>query len=247
MDTTTALLAAAFFTAAILYAAVGHAGASGYLAAMALASVAPAEMKPTALALNVVVATIATVRFTRAGLFSWRLFWPFALTSVPLAFVGGMLTLPGGIYRPIVGAVLLYSAARLLWNSRSEAAAARDLGRLRLPLSLLAGAGIGLLSGLTGVGGGIFLSPLLLLTRMTDPRHASGVAAPFILVNSIAALAGHPAGLANISASFPLFVVCVAVGGWLGATHGSRRLAGPAILRVLAAVLAIAGVKMLLS
>ena len=105
MDASIALLAVVFFAAALLYAAVGHAGASGYLAAMALAGIAPAEMRPTALALNIVVATIATVRFTRAGLFTWRHFWPFALTSVPLAFVGGMVTLPGHVYRPILSAV----------------------------------------------------------------------------------------------------------------------------------------------
>ena len=152
MDASIALLAMAFFAAALLYAAVGHAGASGYLAAMALAGIAPAEMRPTALALNIVVATIATVRFTRAGLFTWRHFWPFALTSIPLAFVGGMVTLPGHVYRPILSAVLIYSALRLLWESRNEAALACETRRVPLALALLIGAAIGLLSGLTGVG-----------------------------------------------------------------------------------------------
>ena len=155
------LLAVAFLVVAVLYSSVGHAGASGYLAAMALASVAPATMRPTALVLKLAVGTIALLRFSKAGYFSWSLLWPFALGSVPLAFVGAALTLPGHWYKVLVGVVLLVSAVRLTWEPS---------GPTRIPhpapswVAILCGAGIGLLSGLTGTGGGIFLSPLLLLT-----------------------------------------------------------------------------------
>src|SRR5437588_3680445 len=157
----TITLAALIFIVALLYATVGHAGASGYLAAMALFSISPLVMKPTALVLNVLVAIIGTVRFYRAGFFSWRTFWPFIITSIPASFIGGALTLPVPIYKSIVGIVLVYSAVRLFLG-----ATAADRKRTQPPPimpALLIGLAIGLLSGLTGVGGGIFLSPVLLL------------------------------------------------------------------------------------
>ena len=166
-------LAGLVFAAAALYASVGHGGASGYLAAMALIGVAPEAMRPAALALNVLVAGIGTVTFYRAGQFSWAHLWPFAALSVPAAFVGGAVSLPVGLYRPVVGAVLLYAAVRLLRQSKGTG----DTRPLPMGVALAAGAVIGLLSGLVGVGGGIFLSPLLVLTRWVDVRTASGVAA----------------------------------------------------------------------
>ena len=150
-------LALCVFVVALLYSSVGHAGASGYLAVMSLFAIAPEVMKPTALALNILVATIGSVQFFRAGHFSWRLFWPFALLAVPLAFVGGAVALPASTFKVLVGAVLLFSAVRLVFEPREEAAA-------RLPsLSVALGTGgaLGLLAGLTGTGGGIFLTPLL--------------------------------------------------------------------------------------
>jgi hypothetical protein len=157
------------FAAALLYSSVGHGGASGYLAAMALVGLAPGIMKPAALSLNVLVALIATVRFYRAGGFSWAIFIQFAVTSIPFAFLGGRLSLPGALYRSVIGLVLLFAAFQLfLYTKRT--------GDIQIrPLPILAagfwGAGIGLLSGLTGVGGGIFLSPLLLF--MGWAAHAS--------------------------------------------------------------------------
>jgi len=153
------LLAALIFVAALLYSAVGHGGASGYLAAMALADISPLVMKPTALALNILVALIATTKYCRAGAFSWHLFWPLALASVPFAYLGGVLTLPGYLYKPLVGAVLIYAAWRSFHTAHHPAQA---VPRPHLSLLMLAGAVLGFLSGLTGVGGGIFLSPLLL-------------------------------------------------------------------------------------
>lgn len=237
-------LTALIFAAALLYSLVGHAGASGYLAAMALFGLAPTAMKPTALVLNILVASIATAKFAKAGLFSWRILWPFALTSIPMAMLGGSLKLHDTTYKQIVGVVLLYSAVRLLLKPRlvTEAEAKPP----RLEIALLTGAGMGLLSGLVGVGGGIFLSPLLLLMKWEETRRASGVAAAFILVNSIAGLLGHLASVRNVPAEIPYWLIAAGVGGWIGAELGSRKLDQLAIRRVLAVVLLVAGVKMLL-
>jgi uncharacterized protein len=242
-STTVFALAALILVAALLYASVGHGGGSGYLAAMALFSMAPEAMKPTALTLNILVSTIGTVTFYRAGYFSWQLFWPFALASIPLAFVGGSVALPGAIYQPIVGLVLLFAAYRL-WQSRKEVMPA--LKKLPYWLALTLGAAIGLLSGLVGVGGGIFLSPLLVIAGWANARRASAVVAPFILVNSLSGLLGHVASVAYLPSALPLWAAAAVMGGWLGAGYGSRHLAGPRLRQVLAIVLVIAGLKLLL-
>jgi len=230
---------------AALYSSVGHAGASGYLAVLALAGVAPFVMKPTALTLNILVALVATARFYRAGYFSWRVLLPFALSSIPFAFLGGWLKLPGAVYTKVVGLVLLFAAYRL-W--RHAAAAAESESRpVPLPAAVALGAGIGLLSGITGVGGGIFLSPILLLAGWAETRQASGVAAAFILVNSAAGLAGHLASVRYLPDSIYLWGLAAVVGGLLGTELGRRRLATATLRRVLSAVLVIAGLKMLLA
>jgi uncharacterized membrane protein YfcA len=240
-----ALLAAGMLLAAFVYASVGHGGASAYIAAMALAGVAPAEMRPIALVLNIVVSAIATFKFYRAGHFRWQLFWPFALVSIPAAYAGGAITLPGHVYKAIVGVVLVYAAWQL-WRS---ARAGDEMGEVREPplvLAMVIGGALGLLSGLTGVGGGIFLSPLLLILGWAGTKQTSAVAAPFILVNSIAGLAG---AFMVKSISLPshvwILIVAVLVGGWLGAEYGSRRFTNPLIRRMLAVVLAVAGAKMI--
>ncbi len=238
-------LAGLIFGAAMLYSSVGHAGASGYLAAMALFGLAPATMRPTALALNIVVATIATIKFYRAGCFSWSLFWPFALGSVPFAFIGGGLVLPSSAYKIVVGLVLFYAAYRLFLSTRSAAAPAASRP-FSVPLAVVSGMAIGLLSGLTGVGGGIFLTPLLLFLGWAEPRQAAGVTAMFILVNSIAGLLGNPAGLAAVPSAIVFWAPAAAIGGWIGSEYGSRRLGNRTLRRLLAVVLVIAGIKMLL-
>lgn len=212
---------------------------------MALMGVAPAVMRPTALALNVAVSAVATARFARAGRFSWPLFWPFAVTSVPAAWLGGRITLPTTHYRTLVGLVLLYAAVQLFL--RADSLAREGTRPLPIPLALLLGALLGLLSGLTGVGGGIFLSPLLLLAGWAGTRESAGVAAPFILVNSIAGLLGNPASLARVSDSLVWWLPAALLGGWLGAGFGSRRLAIPWLRRLLALVLVVAGAKLLLA
>lgn len=240
-----ATLALLIFGAALLYSTVGHGGASGYLAAMALVGIAPAVMRPTALALNVAVAGIASVKFLRAGCFAWPLFWPFALASVPAAYVGGRLALPTDVYKAAVGLVLLFAAARMFRTA--GAPSAPSPAPPPRWLALLLGALIGLLSGLTGVGGGIFLSPLLLFMGWAETRTASGVAALFIVVNSAAGLAGNPASLRDLAPSLWLWAPAAIAGGVLGAEHGSRRLATPVLRRWLAAVLVVAGAKLVLA
>jgi uncharacterized protein len=240
-----AALAAGMLVAAFAYASVGHGGASAYIAAMALAGIAPAEMRPIALSLNLLVSAMATYKFKRAGYFRWRLFWPFAVVSVPLAFLGGAITLPGHWYKILVGVVLIYAAWQL-WRSARAGEEMREVREPPLALAMAVGAVLGFLSGLTGVGGGIFLSPLLLLTGWAGTKQTSAVAAPFILVNSIAGLAGgFTVQAASLPAQIWVLAVAVLIGGWLGAEYGSRRFTNPFIRRLLAVVLAVAGAKML--
>ena len=238
------VLAVLFFLAAVLYSSVGHAGASGYLAAMGLVGVPAEVMKPTALVMNICVATIATLRFQRSGHFAWSIFWPFALGSIPLAFIGGALQLPGSLYKQLVGSVLLLSAAHLLrTNPPGAALALRPVPR---SAGILWGGVIGMLAGLTGTGGGIFLSPLLLFMGWGETRQTAGVSAAFILANSVAGLAGNLASVQALPAAMPWWAATAGAGGLVGATLGSRYLAATTLRRLLAVVLVVAGVKLLL-
>lgn len=228
--------------AAMLYASVGHAGASGYLAVMALLGVAPATMRPAALVLNVVVVLIGTTTFARAGHLRWSLLWPLLVGSIPAAYLGGSLALPGTWYRAIVGGVLLTSAVRLLVIlHRPDAPAMVEPPRLaRIGL----GAVLGFLSGLTGVGGGIFLSPTLLMLRWADLRTTAATSAAFILANSVAGLAGQGVALSALPAWLLAWVPAVVLGGMLGARAGATQLGAETLRRLLAAVLVVAGIKL---
>ena len=236
------LLAAWMFLGAALYTSVGHAGASAYIALMAIFGIAPAVMRPTALALIVLVASFTSFRYMRAGLFRWRTVWPFLLGAIPFAFLGGAVQLPGAYYRPLVGVVLLIGGARLLWPS--------DLTTNREPrdppiwAGAVCGIGTGFLSGLTGTGGGIFLSPLLLFVGWSATKPASGVAAVFILCNSIAGLLGNVAIVKALPPDLPTYAAAVALGAVLGTTLGIR-WSTPVILKALGAVLIIAGLKLI--
>jgi hypothetical protein len=234
------LLAVIFFLIATLYGAVGLGGGSGYLAVMGLAGVPPEIMRPTALTLNILVASIGTWKYVRAGFFSARLFWPIAAASIPFAFLGGRLTLPGEFYRPIVGVVLLYAAFRLWRSAVSQESSPQVKPTLPIWIALIAGAVIGLISGLVGMGGGILLGPLLLLTGWADTRQAMGITAAFVLVNSLAGLAGRLSSVPELPPSILLWLLVVGIGGWLGAEYGSKRL-DPLLLRRLLALVLFAG------
>ena len=239
------LLGLLFFAAALLYSSVGHGGGSGYLAAMALLGMPPAMMRPTALVMNIGVAAISLYKFARAGGFKWRLFLPFALTSVPMAFVGGRVQLPVTWFGMLLGIVLLFSAVRLFTETlQRDGAAGAVRGPPPVPVALLVGAGIGLLSGLTGVGGGIFLSPLVVLMGWGTVRDSAAPTAAFILVNSASGLIGLLTRQPALPEALPFWVVAVLVGGLIGATLGSRRLGNTGLRRALAAVLLVAGAKM---
>lgn len=240
----TLIIAILFFVGAALYAAVGHGGASSYLAVMGLFSFSPAVMKPTALALNILVAAVATIKFYRAGLFRWELFWPFAVASIPAAFVGGATQLPSRWYKVLVGVVLLYAA---IWMFRSSLKPITREPKQPPPwAAILSGLVIGFLSGLTGVGGGIFLSPLLLYKGWSETRATSAVAAPFILVNSISGLLGHLSGVSQLPATIPVWGAAALIGGWIGASYGSKRAPTPVLRQLLSLVLIVAGVKLVL-
>ncbi|MCC5835833.1 MAG: sulfite exporter TauE/SafE family protein [Opitutales bacterium] len=231
------------FLIAALYGAVGHGGASGYLAIMALAATPALVMKPTALSLNIAVSLVGTLLFFRAGHFAWRLFWPFAVASIPLAYLGGGTAVTPQTFNILLAVALSFAALRLLWNpSDSE-----SLKQPALWAVLLLGASIGWFSGLIGVGGGIFLTPLLLIFRWADAKTAAAVSAPFIFVNSAAGLIGNRAHWQELPEVLPLLAVTVVAGGFLGARWGSGRALNHQLKLALALVLAIASAKLLLS
>lgn len=244
---TLALIAAALLFVAIVYASVGHGGASGYLAVLALAGEPPDTIRPTALSLNVIVSTVALLRFAGRGHFRWRLFWPFAVTAVPCAFLAGWRwSLDEGAYRIAIAAVLLFAAWRLATASKTE----RDAhAPAPLAAALPIGAAIGLVSGLIGVGGGIFLSPILILCGWASAREAAAASAAFILVSSLAGIAGLVAqfGALNVrSPDIALFALAVLIGGVVGSTIGASRAPQTMLRRILAFVLLFAAIKLVL-
>jgi len=236
-----AVLLALIFGAAVLYSSVGHGGASGYLAAMALMGLSPVLMKPAALGMNVAVAGLVLTRLARAGHFDWKLFAPFALGSIPLALVGGAYTLHDSAYRILVGVALLIAAGRLFSASHDTP----PHGRPPVAVAIAIGAALGLLSGLTGVGGGIFLSPVLLFLGWTSMRSNAAIAAAFILVNSIAGLTGYAVAGNPWPTHLAWYVVTAAIGGLVGSELAVRRLAPVRLKKLLGVVLVIAGAKMI--
>lgn len=242
-NTSLALLLAGIGLIAFLYSSVGHAGASGYIAVMTLCGFAPATIRPVALTLNILVAVIGSVQFWRAGHFNWQLFWPFALLSIPAAALGGYVQLPATALRLSLGLVLLLSAARLFFRKVDPL----KITRPTLPSAFAVGGIIGLLSGLTGTGGGIFLTPLLLFTHWARMREASAASAAFILVNSVSGLLGYFAGRHSAppwQLTFYLALVAT-IFGFLGSYFGSRRFPVRVISVLLASVLLIAGTKLI--
>jgi len=226
---------------AFLYSTVGHAGASGYIAMMTLWGIAPTTIRPTALVLNILVASIGAFQFWRAGHFNWKLFWPFALFSIPAAYFGGYLQPSASVLRILIGVVLLFSAVRLVLR-RSDPPETFAPSR---PTSISVGAGLGFLSGLTGTGGGIFLTPLLLFCRWAHIRQAAAVSALFIWVNSVAGLVGYFTRVHSVPSLGLTLALAAIIGGIVGSHLGSRRFAVRVISLFLATVLLIAGTKLI--
>jgi len=225
---------------AFLYSSVGHAGASGYIATMTLFGLAPAVIRPTALVLNILVASIGAFQFWRAGYFSWKLFWPFALLSIPAAYVGGYLQPSAAVLRILIGIVLVFSG-RLLFRRTDP----RQTFTPSRPMAISVGAGLGFLAGLTGTGGGIFLTPLLLFCQWAHIRQAAAVSALFIWVNSIAGLVGYFTKVHSIPSLGLILSAAAIIGGAIGSHLGSRRFAVRVISVCLATVLLIAGIKLI--
>ena len=241
------LLALLFFAVAVLYSSVGHAGASGYIAAMALLGFAPEQMRPTALALNLLVGGIGLFRFWRGGHVRWRNVLPFVLTSAPAAFFAAQVKLPADSYSLLLGLVLLVAAAGVFRSaSRAESDDIESIGR-RVPWlpGLLIGATIGVLSGLTGTGGAIFLTPLLLFARWMPTREASGTSVAFVWINSLTGLAGLLHASGTLPQALPMWLVAVALGAVLGTQLGLRWMPVKALRHALGVVLVIAALKLL--
>ncbi|MGB8816486.1 MAG: sulfite exporter TauE/SafE family protein [Rhizobiaceae bacterium] len=241
-ETLDILLALCLMGGAVLFTSVGHGGASAYIALMALFGLETAVIRPTALVLNILVTSFSSFRYVRAGLFDWRTLWPVLLGAVPFAFLGGSIVLPGHLYKPLVGAVLLFSAFRLFWPDMISKLPSIHV--IPVWAGVLCGTLIGLLAGLTGTGGGIFLSPLLIFTGWSDIRKASGITSVFILCNSIAGLAGNYSSVGAIGHQTWLFAAAVLAGAVAGTHLGISTFAKQGILKALGAVLLVAAAKL---
>jgi uncharacterized membrane protein YfcA len=230
------------FLVSFLYSSVGHGGASGYLALMAIFSVTPDVMKPTALLLNLFVSLTSFIQFYRGKHFNWKIILPFAITSVPMAYVGGLISVDDNIYKKILGILLIIPIARFLFFANIKV---EEIRRSSFVLSLLIGAAIGFLSGLIGIGGGIILSPILLLLKWSDMKQTAAISALFIFVNSAAGLAGQLKNGINFSPDMYAYVAVAFVGGICGAYFGSLKLNQNFLKYLLAVVLIIASYKLL--
>ena len=234
-------LYALLFIIAMLYASVGHGGASGYLALMAWFSFAPETMRPTALMLNLFVSLTAFLQYYRGGHFRWKLFWPFALASIPAAFIGGMLVIDAKLYKLILGILLLFSVVRLAGMKFKESSNEKQQSLLT---SFVIGALIGVLSGMIGIGGGIILSPVILLLHWGNMKQTAAVSALFIFVNSLAGLAGLFTRSFQFSPEMVWMIAIAFAGGLTGSYLGAIKFKGNLLRKVLAFVLLIAAVKL---
>ncbi len=232
------------FIVAFLYASVGHGGASGYLALMAIFSITPEVMKPTALLLNLFVSLTAFIQFYRGKHFNWKIFLPFAIASVPMAFLGGLIIVDGTIYKKILGLLLIIPIIRFLFFSNIQV---NELKKSNTILSIGIGGIIGFLSGLIGIGGGIILSPVLLLLKWTDQKRTAAISALFIFVNSIAGLAGQLTKGIHFNINMLWYVIIAFAGGLCGSYFGSLQFKQNVMKYLLASVLMLAAYKLLLT
>jgi uncharacterized protein len=240
--TTVILIYVLIFIVAFLYSSIGHGGASGYLAIMSIFAISLEVMKPTALLLNLFVSMTSFIQFYRGKHFIWRIFLPLAITSVPMSFVGGLIAVDATLYDRILGVLLLIPIVRFLFFTNIVV---KDTKQSNLFLSLLIGAAIGFLSGLIGIGGGIILSPIILLLRWTDQKQTAAISALFIFVNSIAGLAGQLTKGIHFSTDMVAYVIIAFVGGLAGAWFGSLKFNQNILKYILATVLMFASYKLL--
>lgn len=229
------------FVIAILYSSVGHGGASGYLAFMALLSINPIIMRPAALILNIAVSGIALISFARNKHFKFNLFWPFVVTSLPMAFIGGLFTIETKVYKIILGVFLLIAIARMLLQLKIRDDSKE---RVNIPAALFIGAVLGFFSGLIGIGGGIILSPVILLLGWANVKETAAVSAAFILINSLAGITGFVIKNPLPEMEITFMVFAGVVGGIIGSHQGSFRLNAVRLRKVLAAVLLFASIKL---
>jgi uncharacterized membrane protein YfcA len=230
------------FIVAFLYSSVGHGGASGYLALMAIYAISPEVMKPTALMLNLFVSLTSFIQFYRGKHFKWDIFLPLALASIPMAFAGGLITMDADFYKKILGLLLLIPVVRFLFFKNITA---EEIKKNSIWLSILIGSIIGFLSGLIGIGGGIILSPILLLLKWTDQKQTAAISALFIFVNSFSGLAGHMTKGLNFSPDMISYVAIAFAGGLCGSYFGSLKFNQNILKNTLAIVLLVAGIKLI--
>lgn len=242
MTTSLILFYILLFAIAFLYASVGHGGASGYLALMALFSFTPDVMKPTALLLNLFVSSVSFIQFYRGKYFLWKIFLPFILTSIPLAFAGGLMSVDANLYKKVLGFFLLIPIARFLFFKNTDP---KDMKPANFYLSLVLGGAVGFLSGMIGIGGGIILSPILLLLKWTNQKQTAAISALFIFVNSVAGLSGQLTRGIHFSADMFGFVLVAFAGGLCGSWLGSLKFPQTVLKNVLACVLIMAAWKLL--
>lgn len=230
------------FLLAVLYSSVGHGGASGYLALMALFSFPPDFMRPTALILNVFVSSIAFYSFYRGGHFKLKLLLPFIITSLPFAFLGGMLSINPKIYKIILGLFLLVAVARMFFSPKNTGGEIKPINNA---LALGIGAILGFLSGLIGIGGGIILSPILILLRWADLKQTAAVSAAFIIINSVSGLLGQSTVSLNLAPQALIMLAVAITGGITGAYLGSTKASNKVLVVALSSVLVFAGIKLI--
>lgn len=236
-----------FFVVAAAYSSVGHAGASGYSAVMALFSVSPILMRPTSLMLNLVVGSIGLYRFNKAGLVNFKKAFPFLITSMPAAYWSAQLTIEKKYFYCALGIVLLISGIKLTF-SKASISSEPEVKPVSLPIALIAGGGIGVLSGITGTGGAIFFTPLLLKMRWAEPRSAAGLSVVFVLANSIFGLAGifKSSDFFNFKVTI-IWILAVTIGALIGTYFGVFKFSNLKIQKVLGAVMILAAIKLLSS
>jgi len=244
MTATLILFYALLVLVAFLYSSVGHGGASGYLALMAYFSFAPETMRPTALLLNIFVSLISFIQYYKNGFFKWNLFWPFALASIPTAFIGGFITVDAGLYKKILAILLLFSVIKLLGVKFQTK---ESIAKQNIYLSLLIGTAIGLFSGMIGIGGGIILSPIILLLHWGNMKETAAISALFIFVNSLAGLAGLFSKGFEFKSEMLLMLLPALIGGLAGSYLGAKKFNCLILNKILAVVLIIAAVKLVIT